>query len=70
MKAKKTTELTNEELIKNEKTIKILVISLAVLLLFLFASAIFVTSLGLLPILFILYNYWNELKKEIKVRNL
>lgn len=76
MKSKKPTELTNEELIKNEKTTKTAIILLACMLFILMIAAAFAISkqrslvsliavpLGLMPIVIVLLNTWKELKKR------
>lgn len=81
MKNKKLTEISNEELLKDEKKIKSLLLVFGGVLILLFItvilsmikkgfSSLIVTPLALLPILIICLNNWNELKKEIKSRNL
>ena len=82
MKNKKPAELTNEELIKNEKTTKTAAILLACMLFILLIAATFAifkqrklvsliaVPLGLMPIVIVLLNNWKELKKEIDARNL
>jgi len=81
MTNKKPAEQSNEELLKNEKTIKGLTLAFAVVLIVLFVTIIFLTikkgfsalsvvPIALLPILIIGLNNWNELKKEIKLRSL
>ena len=74
-------DLSNEELIRDEKNIKTLTLIFMGVLLVLFASTIFLTfksgfsamsviPIALLHILSMNINNWNALKKEIKSRNL
>lgn len=78
---KPITEYTNEELISNEKKMKILTIMLMVAILILFFSSFYLTikkgfnalsviPIALLPILIMNINNWNKLKKEKSDRNL
>ena len=81
MKTKKPNEMTNEELLKNEKTIKSVTYTLSGMLLVLFVlniflafkkgfSALFVVPLALLPIVIINLNTLKEIKKEQGIRKL
>ncbi|SEV96417.1 hypothetical protein SAMN05421841_0395 [Chryseobacterium wanjuense] len=78
---KSISEYTDEELINNEKKIKILTIMLMTAIVLLFLSTMFLTfkkgfsaltviPIALLPILIININNWNKLKKEKADRNL
>ncbi|GAA4151772.1 hypothetical protein GCM10022217_05890 [Chryseobacterium ginsenosidimutans] len=78
---KSISEYTNEELINNEKKIKVLTIMLMAAIVLLFLSTIFLTfkkgfsaltviPIALLPILIININNWNKIKKEKADRNL
>lgn len=78
---KPITEYTNEELISNEKKMKILTIMLMVAILILFFSSFYLTikkgfsalsviPIALLPFLIMNINNWNKLKKEKSDRNL
>lgn len=78
---KSISEYTDEELINNEKKIKILTIMLMAAIVLLFLSTMFLTfkkgfsaltviPIALLPILIININNWNKLKKEKADRNL
>jgi len=73
--------MSNEELLKNQRIIKLLAGMLGGALLVLFGaglyitftkgfSPLFITSVALMPILIININNLNEIKKEIKARNL
>ncbi|OKS88242.1 hypothetical protein [Mucilaginibacter polytrichastri] len=81
MTKKTLSDLSNEELLKNEKKIKAITLVFAGLLLVLFfallllsvkkgISVLIVTPIALLPLLIVLLNNWNDLKKEIKLRNI
>jgi len=81
MKNKSISEYTNEELISNEKKIKIITIMLGIAILLLFLSNIVLTfkrgfnamsviPIALVPILILNINNWNQLKKEKANRNL
>ncbi|UTX49003.1 redox-active disulfide protein 2 [Chryseobacterium sp. MA9] len=81
MKNRAVSEYTNEELISNEKKIKIITIILGIAILLLFLSNIFLTfkrgfsamsviPIALVPILILNINNWNQLKKEKANRNL
>lgn len=81
MKVKKPSEMTNEELIKIEKTIKVLITILILLtvLLLLIISILFlkkdftpliVLPFSLTPIIIINSNSLKEIKKEIAFREL
>lgn len=81
MKNKNFTELSNEELLKNEKTLKTITIMLAGAVFILFIiniflafkkgfSALTVVPIALLPIVIVNINSLKEVKKEIKSRNL
>lgn len=78
---KPITEYTNEEIISNEKKMKVLTIMLMVAILLLFFSSFFLTikkgfsalsviPIALVPILIMNINNWNKLKKEKADRNL
>ena len=79
MKNTKFSEMTTEELIKNQKTLKTVNTIFAVVLLMLFAlnvyivlrkgfSAMNVVPIALLPILFLNLNNLKEIKKELDSR--
>lgn len=81
MKNKSISEYTNEELISNEKKIKIITIMLGIAILLLFLSNIVLTfkrgfsamsviPIAVVPILILNINNWNQLKKEKANRNL
>jgi hypothetical protein len=81
MENKKITEISNEELIKNEKRMRSIISAFGGILLISFAATIFlsfqkgfsafvVTPIALLPVFIISVNNWKEMKKEIKSRNL
>ncbi|MES2487908.1 MAG: hypothetical protein V4581_18420 [Bacteroidota bacterium] len=81
MKSTKPTEMSNEDLLKSKKILKPLVIMLAIALLLLFgmslyktftnqSSPLMITSLALMPILFINIGSLSKINKEIKARNL
>jgi len=81
MTKKPLADLSDSELLNNEKKIKALTLVFAGLLIVLFFAIIYltarkgfsvliVTPIALLPLLIVLLNNWNDLKKEIKVRNL
>lgn len=81
MKNKKPAEMSNDELIKNEKKLKALTLVFAGILIVSFVtililrmrkdfSPVIATPIALFPLLIVLINNWNELKKEIKSRNL
>ncbi len=79
MKNTKFSEMTTEELIKNQKTLKTVNSIFAVVLLMLFAlnvyivlrkgfSAMNVVPVALLPILFLNINNLKEIKRELESR--
>ena len=81
MKTKELNEMSNEELLKNEKSVKTItyiltgaIIALLVAIIFLTVkkgfNALSVISLALLPIIILNFNTLKEIKKEIKYRNL
>lgn len=81
MQSKKTTELSNEELIKKEKTTKTIIPIFAGMLITLFALAMYITltqkftalmvmPFSLSPILVLLVRSRAELKQEMKNRGL
>ncbi|WP_316782541.1 redox-active disulfide protein 2 [Pedobacter frigiditerrae] len=81
MSKKSLSELSNEELLKNEKTLKTITSMLAGAILLLFIvniflafkkgfSALSAVPIALLPIVIINFNSLKEMKKEIKARNL
>ncbi len=81
MKNKKLNELSNEELLKNEKSLKVVTYMLAGAILVLFAAGIFLTfrkgfsalsviPIALFPIVILNLNSLKEIKTEIKSRNL
>jgi 1,4-dihydroxy-2-naphthoate octaprenyltransferase len=81
MAKKELRELSNEELLKNEKKIKAFIGVFSGLLFILFIAIILLsvkkgisvlvaTPIALLPLLIVMLNNWNDLKKEIKLRNL
>lgn len=78
---KPITEYTDEEIISNEKKMKVLTIMLMVAIIILFLSTMFLTfkkgfsalsviPIALLPILIMNINNWYKLKKEKVNRNL
>jgi len=78
---KPITEYSDEEIISNEKKVKVLTIMLMVAILLLFLSTMFLTfkkgfsaltvvPIALLPILIMNINNWNKLKKEKVNRNI
>jgi Na+-transporting methylmalonyl-CoA/oxaloacetate decarboxylase beta subunit len=81
MKNKLITEYTDEELKKNEKTLKVMTIMFMTLLILLFCGLLFLTfkkgfspllivPVCLFPLLIINFINWNNLKKEKARRNL
>lgn len=79
MKNNKFSEMTTEELIKNQKTLKLVNTIFAVVLFMLFALNIFivfmkgfsamnVVPIALLPILFLNINNLKEIKRELESR--
>ncbi|MDV7697191.1 redox-active disulfide protein 2 [Chryseobacterium soli] len=81
MKNKLITDYTDEELIKNEKTLKVMTIMLMCTLVLLFCALLFLTiekgfsplliaPVCLFPLLLINFINWNNLKKEKARRNL
>lgn len=81
MSTKRYAEMSNEELLKSQKSIKVVTGLLAGMLLFLFAiniflafkkgfSALNVVPVALLPIVFINMNTLKEIKKELNSRNI
>ncbi len=77
----KFTPVTDEALLKNEKKAKALILVFAVTLAILFITTalltikkgftpLIATPVALLPILILLFKNRNDLKKEIKARNL
>ena len=81
MKHRKLADISNEELVKEEKKAKSLTLVFVGILLILFAvtifsiirngfSALVATPVALLLLLVVILNNWNEVKKEIKSRNL
>lgn len=81
MSNKKYTEMSDEELLKSQKSIKTITALLAGMLLFLFAiniflafkkgfSALSVVPIALLPIVIININTLKEIKKELNSRNI
>ncbi|MBB2143894.1 redox-active disulfide protein 2 [Pedobacter sp. LMG 31464] len=81
MSKKSLSELSNEELLKNEKTLKTITAMLAGAILVLFIinivlafkkgfSALSAVPIALLPIVIINFSSLKEMKKEIKSRNL
>lgn len=80
MKNKKLNELSNEELLKNEKSIKVITYMLTGVLIVLFIlttintinkgfNSLAVVPIALLPILIMNFNTLNEIKKELNARN-
>ncbi|MEY8759600.1 redox-active disulfide protein 2 [Chryseobacterium tongliaoense] len=78
---KSISKYTDEELINNEKKIKVLTIMLMTVIVLLFLSTMFLTfkkgfsalkviPIALLPVLIMNINNWNKLKKEKSDRNL
>lgn len=81
MSTKKYTQMSDEELLKNQKSIKTITALLAGMLLFLFAINIFLAfkkgfgalnavPIALLPIVIINVNTMKEIKKELNSRNI
>ena len=81
MSTKKFTEMSNEELLKSQKTIKTVTSIFAGMLMFLIAiniflafkkgfSALNVVPVALLPIFIININTLKEIKKELNSRNI
>lgn len=81
MMNKNLTEMSNEVLIKNEKKMKAMIFTYAGILIVAFVviistiikkgfTPLIVTPIALLPILVIFAKNWNEMKKELKSRNL
>ena len=81
MNKKNPSEMSNEELLKTEKTLKPITYLLATCIVFLFALNIYlsftngfsasqVIPIALLPIVIINFNTLKEIKKEIVLRNL
>ncbi|TCC86640.1 redox-active disulfide protein 2 [Pedobacter frigiditerrae] len=81
MSKKGLSELSNEELLKNEKTLKTITSMLAGAIFLLFVvniflafkkgfSALSAVPIALLPIVIINFNSLKEMKKEIKARGL
>lgn len=81
MKNEKFANKTTEELIRDEKTLKVITTIFGGMLFVLFIMGIFlsfkqgftalsVVPIALLPILIININNWNAIKKEIKSRTL
>ncbi len=79
MKPKSLSEFTNEELVKNEKGMKIAVIILAVFVVIMFLSGGYLFSkkgfsfftvmpLIFLPLWFINYRNWKKMKEELAKR--
>ena len=81
MKGKKITEFNNTELLREEQKMKALILVFVGVLIVLFVvtilsslkkgfGALNAVPVALLPLLFVLINNWNALKKEVKSRNL
>lgn len=81
MKDNKLTELSDQQLLQNERTTKVVVFTFGGVLFVLFVSVVIltirkgfspliITLLALLPILFTTIKSWQAMKKEIKARNL
>jgi CHASE2 domain-containing sensor protein len=81
MSNKKPAELSDEELIRNEKRTKVLVVTFVIILTLLFVTVILLiikkgftpliaTAIALVPVCIVSMNNWKELKKEIKLRKL
>lgn len=81
MTKNKPSEMTDQELIKYETSIKVITVSLGGMLILLFVSGLYITitkgfsalqviPLALLPIFIININNLKALKKEKKARNL
>jgi hypothetical protein len=80
MKNKKWNALSNDELLKSQKSLKAIAYMLTAALHFLFYVTLFLTikkgfnaltivSIALFPILIMNYNTLNEIKKELNSRN-
>ena len=79
MKQQKISESTKEELLKQQKSVKVITYMLAGTLFVLFCATLFLTirdgfsaltiiPVALLPILFLNFHNLNEIKKELKSR--
>jgi Na+-transporting methylmalonyl-CoA/oxaloacetate decarboxylase beta subunit len=80
MKNKKWNELSTDELLKNQKSVKVITYMLSGVLLFLFCMTLFLTvtdgftpllvvPIALFPILIMNFNTLNEIKKVLTSRN-
>lgn len=80
MKKEKFTNKTTEELIRDEKSLRVISLMFAGALFVLFVATIYMTfkngftalsivPIAILPTLIINISNWNEVKKEIKERN-
>ncbi|PYF74748.1 hypothetical protein [Pedobacter nutrimenti] len=81
MSNKKPADLSDEELIRNEKRTKVLVVTFVIILTLLFVTVILLiikkgftpliaTVIALVAVCIVSMNNWKELKKEIKLRKL
>jgi len=81
MNSKKLNEMSNEELLKQQKLLRVITYMLAGILLLLFTlttflslkkgfSALSVVPIALMPIVILNLNNLKEIKKELKSRNL
>lgn len=81
MKPNKFAAVSNEALVKNEKKVKALTLVFGGVLLLLFVTTLvltvkkgftplIVTPIALLPLLIVSLNNWNDMKKEIRSRNI
>lgn len=81
MNSKKLNEMSNQELLKQQKLLRVITYMLAGMLLLLFAlttflslkkgfSALSVVPIALMPIVILNLNSLKEIKKELKSRNL
>lgn len=81
MKPNKFAAVSNEALVKNEKKVKALTLVFGGVLLLLFITTLvltvkkgftplIVTPIALLPLLIVSLNNWNDMKKEIRSRNI
>ncbi len=81
MSNKKPADLSDEELIRNEKRTKVWVVTFVTILTLLFVTVILLiikkgftpliaTAIALVPVCIVSLKNWKELKREIKLRKL